>query len=663
MPIELRSPGGLWLLALLGPLILLYVLKIRRERLQVPSTWLWAAAQRDLMARQPFRRLIVQIPLIVQILAVLLLALALSRPAARGGALGGDHVALVIDASASMSARGADGKTRLEQARDAAKRVVRSLAPGSQVIIVEAGREPRVASTLDRDRRRLEAALDHIQAHDVEGNLTRALALASDRLRQVPAGAGSSTRLLVFTDGNLAQAETPAASLLPMDVVQVGAPVDNTAIVRIDVRSGFDATTRREQVQVFSVIEHFGARPRDVFVTLRQRNVPTPLASRRLTLTPGERAPVVLSFEPAPADAGSGLVVELSPGDAMAVDDRAFGRVPPGRHLKVVLVPPEGNAWVQRALLADPHVELLGASLGDLQGAAVPRDALVVVDGACPDQLPGLDVLVLDPPAGKCQLATLGKTLQNVAITSWNESDPRLRFLTLDGIDIVEARTIETDSPSEVLVRSRQGTVISDISIPGRTGTLVSFDVASSNWPLKASFVLFIRNIVELARRHRAHGVLEPARTGEALRVRVPADVERVSVQGPNGKESQVLTKGGLLIVPDSTRSGFYHVSWGGDRAGSVLLAANLASSAESDLRKIQTPASAQALLAASGTALEAFTHYYWLLALFGLFCLAFDVWWLTRRRRAGTKLETSRPRLPERPARWATDPRSRAPR
>ncbi|HMJ12067.1 MAG TPA: VWA domain-containing protein [Polyangiaceae bacterium] len=663
MPFELQSPGGLWLLALLAPLILLYVLKIRRERLTVASTWLWAAAERDLMARQPFRRLIVQVPLILQVLAVVLLALALSRPAARGGALTGDHVAIVVDASASMSARTTHGETRMAEARAAAKKILRSLAPGSQVIIIEAGREPRITSTLDRDRRRLEAALDHIEARDVEGNLARALALASDRLRELPAGPTGATRLIAITDGNLAQSDTPTTSLLPLDVVQVGTPVENTAIVRTDVRTGVDPATRREQVQVFSLVEHFGSRPRDVFVTLRQRNVNDPLASRRLTLAPGERAPVVLAFEPAPADVGSGLLVELSPGDALAVDDRAYGRVPAGRQLKVVLAPAEGNSWVQRALLADPHVELLGVSLGQLSSAAIPRDALVVVDGACPDQLPGLDVLILNPPAGKCQLTSVGKTLKNITVTSWAESDPRLRFLTLDGIDILEARAIETDSPSEVLVRSREGALISDVSVPGRTGTLVAFDVASSNWPLKASFVLFMRNIVELARSHRAHGAIEPARTGEALRLRVPSDVERVTVLGPSGTPSDALARGGLVILPDSTRAGFYHVSWGGQRSGSVLLAANLTSSAESDLRKPSLPASSQTRRAASTAELDAFTHYGWLLALLGLALLAFDVWWLTRHRRPGLKLEASRPRLPERPSAWLSEARHRAPR
>ncbi|MEO7110729.1 MAG: BatA domain-containing protein, partial [Polyangiaceae bacterium] len=102
--IELLNPRGLLLLAALIPLVVMYILKIRRERLRVPSTWLWAAAERDLLAKHPFKKLVAQVPLILQILALLLLVLALSRPAARGGTIIGDHIAIVIDTSASMGA-------------------------------------------------------------------------------------------------------------------------------------------------------------------------------------------------------------------------------------------------------------------------------------------------------------------------------------------------------------------------------------------------------------------------------------------------------------------------------------------------------------------------------------------------------------------------------
>src|SRR6185436_3983035 len=102
--LELLSPAGLALLALLVPLVILYILKVKRRRRAVGSTWLWAVAKRDLMAKSPFKRLIAQVPLILQALALLALGFALARPATRGRAFTGDHVAIVIDTSASMSA-------------------------------------------------------------------------------------------------------------------------------------------------------------------------------------------------------------------------------------------------------------------------------------------------------------------------------------------------------------------------------------------------------------------------------------------------------------------------------------------------------------------------------------------------------------------------------
>ena len=85
VPFELKAPGGLWLLGLLLPLLVLYVLKIRRQRVTVSSTWLWAAAARDLAAKSPFKRLVVQVPLLLELLALSLLALSLARPASRAG--------------------------------------------------------------------------------------------------------------------------------------------------------------------------------------------------------------------------------------------------------------------------------------------------------------------------------------------------------------------------------------------------------------------------------------------------------------------------------------------------------------------------------------------------------------------------------------------------
>lgn len=647
MPFELRSPGGLWLLGLVAPLVLLYVLKIRRVQLRVASTWLWAVAERDLLAKSPFKRLLLQIPLLLQLLALGLLALAAARPATRGGAIVGDHVAVIVDTSASMGARTAAGTTRMQAAREAARNVVRSLGPGADALIIEAGREARIASPLDRDGRRLEAAIARLEPGDIEGNLGRSLAIAVDRLRQLP----GQKRIVVVTDRALTDPESLSAVSLPVDVVDVGSDASNTAIVRIDVRSGVDPATKRDQVQAFVLLSHYGKQSRDLFVTLRQRNVTEPLASRKLTLAPGERAPVVLTFEPTAGDRGTGLVVELSPEDALATDDRAYARVPMGRRIPVVLAPSEGAPWVRRALSADPDVELLGSSLAGLSAAGVPDDALVVVDGACPSGLPGGDLLLLNPPAGKCRTATVGDTVERPSITSWSEADPRLRFLTLDGVELTQARKIETEGPGDPLVKTREGVLISDVSSPGRSGTLVGFDVGESNWPLRASFVLFVRNIVELARSHRARGVTGPARTGEPMTVRVPPDVSSVEVEDPTGKKLVIPAKSGLTVVPEVAHAGFYFVSWKGDRAGSVLVSANLTSEAESDIspKAIATGSAAVKVSDAAAVA-DSHTDWAWLLAALALAFITFDAWWLTRKPRVTTLATAGAPRLPDRP-------------
>src|SRR6187402_800423 len=645
VPLELKAPSGLWLLGLLAPLLLLYVLKIRRQRVTVSSTWLWAAAARDLAAKSPFKRLVAQVPLLLELLALCLLALSLARPASRGGHIAGDHVAIVLDTSASMATIEPDGRSRVAHARDAASSVIAALAPGAQAVIIDAGREAHVVSPMDSDRRRLEAALAKLEASDAEGRMTQAIATASSQLRPYE----HSARLVVVSDGALADRDAFAASNLPLELVRVGSPVDNTAIVRLDIASAEDPVTRREQVQAFAMVQNYGLKPRSLYVTLSMRNVVQPLASRRIDLAPGERIPVVLGFEPAAGDVGAGLIVELSPHDALVSDDRAYGRVPSGAKLSVVMAPAKGNPWVARALASDPDVELLGTSLAALPGAGVAHDALVVLSGACPANAPGGDLLILDPPPGPCGTSLVGPKIEAPALTSWVEVDPRLRFLSLDGVELRSAHRLEADTPQAALVQSREGTLIADAGSPGRSITVVGFDVGDSNWPLKASFVLFMRNVVELARSHRLRSAAAPARVGEAYSLRVPVDVREVDLEGPGGSRQQLTARDGLCVVPSLLKAGFYFANYRGESPGSALFAANLTSERESDLRQHELPTRRGRPLAARSAVelASAVTDWSWLLAALALLLIALDVWWVTRKPRQPA---SSLPRRPDRP-------------
>jgi hypothetical protein len=643
LPFELQDPRGLWLLAALAPLIALYVLKIQRKRVPVASTWLWAAARRDLLARSPWKRLVPQIPLLLQLLALALLALALARPATRHKAILGDHVAVILDTSASMGV--VDPTTRqrrIEQAKTAAWEALAALSPGADAILLEASRTPRVVAPLDRDIKRLQAALDPLPARDVEGDLGAAVALAMDRLRQL----GGERRILVFTDGNLAHGDTLQAPGVPLEIYTVGSPAENAAIVRVDVRSGVDPTSREEEVQAFALVANYGTRPRDLFVTLRLVGATEPLASRRLLVPPGDRQPVVLAFRPSAGDRLKGLLVELSPRDAMAADDVAYARVPPGQKQPVVLASETGSAWLERALASDPLVDLWKGKPAEVAQAKGTEGALFVFDGHCPGALPSGDFLVVNPPEGPCLGVQVGAAVKAPSITSWSHGDARLRFLTLDGVHVATARSLRVDGASQALIRAQQEVLAADASAPGRSGTILGFDVGESDWPLKASFVLFIRNTLELARAHRAQGV-SAAVAGEPVRVPVPADVKQVEALAPGSREPVVLpAREGLVVLSETQKAGHYLVSWQGARPGQLLVPVNLTSERESDLRTKPLDLGREGASVSSAAQLaDAHTDWSYLIAALGLLFLVLDVYWLTRK-------PSPRPAAPLRPER-----------
>ncbi|HVY26576.1 MAG TPA: VWA domain-containing protein [Polyangiaceae bacterium] len=626
MPV-LGNASGLWLLGLLGPLLLLYVLKVRRERVTVASTWLWQAAARDLLAKSPWQRLRKRWLLLLEALGLLCLALALARPTFSGTRIDAEHIALIVDASASMLAE-ADGESRLAAAKAAAERVLSTLAPGADVLLIEAASEPRVVSPSDRDLARIRTRLRALAGLGEEGHLERAVALASEQLAQ----RSGNRRIVLITDEQGLAAPLPATRV-PLSVVKVGKGVDNVALVRIDVGRAQEKGAQ-DRVEVFTEVRSFAQAPRDVFVTLKQRSSPTVLASRKLRLEPGQKAPVVLGFEAAPADAGTGLIVELSPHDALAIDDVAYGQVPPNRKLLTISAPARQSPWFERALLADPELELLGVPLSELNTSGISDDALVLVSGACPSELPGADFVILNPPAGACHGAVVGQPLEAPTVTSWDRTDPRLRFITLDGVAIAKARAIDPPSAQSQLVRSRDGALVVDVSEAGRTGTLVGFDVGESNWPLRASFVLFVRNLAELARAHRQSHVVGPARTGSPLRVRVPSALTQVTLTDPAGLETAVEARDGIAIVPHPGHPGFYLVSYQGAHPGVGLSVVNLTSETESDLRSVP-PGSASAPDAARATTspvVEPVGDWGFLLALGGLAAIVAQVLWLTRQ-------------------------------
>lgn len=583
------SPLSLLWAGLLAPLIVLYVLKRRRQPREIGSTLLWELALRDLRAERPWKKLIPQIALFLQALAILAGALALARPAGAGRVPAGARVAVIIDTSASMAARAAAGttSTRFSRAIRAARDLARSLPPGGEMMIVEAADDPSVIAPPTRDASALERALGTLRVRGGGADLEAAVSVAAERMRGSPAG----SRIVLFTDAAMTGELALDGRSVPVEVRRVGEPgasSDNTAIVAFDVRPRADASAP-DRADIFVRLARYASTPADVYITASVQDGGV-VASRRVTVAPGAQESVVVPADLPPDASGRAPIVrvELSlvgaPGggtdDALPLDDVAVAPSPGARRLPVFVV---GDAAepVMRALRADRDVELFATSLAELasRDAAEPLDGLVVYAGATPADAPPGDSLVLAPTGDTVFGTPLGPEVRRPQIVTWDESDVRLRFVSFADVHLAASRTVR--GGQRPLVAADAGTIAALLVRPSGETTLLAFDPARSDWPTRPSFVVFFRNVVERARANRAAGGVPAGRTGEPLRVPAP-DGSGVEVTTPSGETLRAVSRASVALVPTGAEPGVFEVKVGTRR---LFALRNLLDERESDVR------------------------------------------------------------------------------
>ncbi|MDB4929267.1 MAG: uncharacterized protein JWM10_1751, partial [Myxococcaceae bacterium] len=378
--------------------------------------------------------------------------------------------------------------------------------------------------------------------------------------------------------------------------------------------------------QVHCLVASFAGHPVDATVTVRAADRDEPLGEARVAVAPGARVAAAVTFALAPADVGRPLRVTLSPDDALPADNVAFARVPPPPSIPVVLVASEPDPWVARALGADPAARLTVA--GNRVPADLSPDALLVLEGLCPAALPPRETLVLAPPPGPCAGLTVLPDLDDPAITSFAATDARWRFLTMDGVHLASARPLALSAGATALVTAGPNVLAADAGFADRTVTVVGLDPVRSDWPLRASFVVFLRNVVELARARRAAAFAPRFRTGDAARVALPPGAVPAAALGPDGAIPFTALPGSV-VLGDTTRAGLYRVRFSG---GELVVPVNLLSESESDLR--ERPLELAAPTARDAPPLPEPVEYTATLALLAALCWIVDRIHLARSRR-----------------------------
>ncbi len=226
------SPGFAWALAVPALIPVLYLLRRRFLLRQVPSVFLWRKSVMDYPVNRPFQRLIKNLLLPLQILAALVLALALMRPAIPGGTAG--RTVLIFDVSGSMQAETA-GRSRLDLAKEEALALIRTLPAEEEITVLAAGEETHRLA-LNAEKEEAEKTVLSLACERNSSDLSRALALADAIARD--AGEETAANAVVYSDTFLRGQATVRGGAFALSIDNCGTGAENRAVYSLEAADG-----------------------------------------------------------------------------------------------------------------------------------------------------------------------------------------------------------------------------------------------------------------------------------------------------------------------------------------------------------------------------------------------------------------------------------------
>ena len=605
---HLLSP---WSLVWLGSAVAigaLYMLRPRSRRVEVSSIFLWRRAIAPETARSPLTFLRRHLLIILQIIAAVLVAIALSRPAIARLLPVGRTLAVIIDTSVPMLASDGDPRavadgpffpttlraspptaTRLDEAKARASVALSRLRPGDRAVVIGASAEPIVVArgSAPRDLATFERAIASLVAQPYEFNLAQALEFAGAQILEARQG-----EILILTGGVAEVLPGIARPSVPIQVVRTGrGSPSNTAITALvarrapvsptvsnavttaeQARSGLGVTAD-DRVQVFVRISNTG--PVRADGTLRLRVDGAPFGERVVSIGPDATEALAIDGVPATAN---WVEAFFDHPDLLAIDNLATAAVPRPFMRRVALVGGRTDQ-LERALRAVPGVTF--DRIDPNRYDATARYDVTVFEAWFPPKAPTSHWMLIDPPRTDGPVSVNGLLgRRSDGSREWNSAQisrilpsPLLAGVDLAGVQIAESRQVLLPRWAEEAVSARNAPLIFlGYPSPWRA-VVIAFDLRSSNLLGRVGFPVLIANSIDwLTGTADARSASNPANDpsqsvsattfsvpGQALLINPLPRATRVTVQSPGMPPRDVdLPQGRSIRFLDTSRPGAY---------------------------------------------------------------------------------------------------------
>jgi hypothetical protein len=350
-----------WQWALVGAvplaIIALYFLKLKRQPLEVPSTYLWHKSIEDLHVNSIWQRLRQSLLLLLQLLLVTLAILALLRPTSKGQRTISARSIFIIDNSASMSATDVtpgQKTARLDEAKRQVLELIDQMESDHVAMVISVSNRPTVEHPFTDDRRALRRAVERIKPTQKTTDLHEALRVASgianpNRTETDPSlgptAAPLPADMYLFTDGKFQHPNFALGNLNPKYIKIGSEQPKNVAIVAFNAERVED---KPGELRVFARLENYGPEDVEVAVDLflddNDQNEDLRIAVPKMDYEKGAAGYNGVSFKLQNVESGV-LKLHIDANDDLEIDDTAWFAVNAPRRAKVLVVT-SGNEYL-----------------------------------------------------------------------------------------------------------------------------------------------------------------------------------------------------------------------------------------------------------------------------------------------------------------------------
>lgn len=549
------------LLAVPPAIVLLYFLKLRREPLEVPSTFLWTRTVEDLHVNSIWQRLRKNLLLFLQLLLLLLAILACLNPSWRGTRLEDDRVIFLVDNSASMSAT--DVKpSRLEDAKRQVSALIDEMKSGDNGMIIAFSDSDgaRTVQSYTSNKRLLKRKLETIKPTHRKTDLKKALRFAAglanpgrNAYDETDAAAADAmpAALFIFSDGRVSRSPEFSMGNLKPTYIPIGtATPKNVSIV------AFQSAKNPEkpgQLEAFVGLRNFGIEPAQVELSLYLDD--KMIDAESLSIEGDSQAGAEFALE----NVETGVLrIEIDSPDDLAVDNKAYAVLDTTQRARMLIVT-KGNLFLESAFTTDrikKYADVKITTPEHLATEEYKKDAadgtydLVIFDQCAPA------TSVLMPIANTVFFGTIppgdawqaDETIEGPRVIDSEPSHPLMQFVNMGNVLIGEAIPLKPPKAAITLLDTDLGAMMAIATRDSVQDLVIGFGLIgrgedgseyfNTTWVRNdPSYPVFIQNVLS-----HLGGVSDESsqmihQPGQLVQLRLDTSSKKLRLKTPDGSE------------------------------------------------------------------------------------------------------------------------------